>query len=192
MPGKNKGLRASQNSSSNLISKLRGSRAYANAPDMKTFLHTYVKGFPHRGEMGFSSSVTPLVLVIEDHEDTRLLLRTILEMRGIRVVEALNGAAGVKTAEEVHPDLILMDMTLPVLDGLAAVRLIREHKTLRQVPVVITSGDAYPQSRDTAFAAGCSDYLVKPIDFEQLDRILLKYLPLKSVSPIAVDEHPSW
>lgn len=158
---------------------------------MKTFHPNYIKDFTHRGEMGLSWTGNPLVLVIEDNEDTRLLLRTILEMRGIRVVEALDGEAGVKTAEAVHPDLILMDLALPRLDGLAATRLIREHETLRQVPIVMTSGDVYPQSREAAFAAGCCDYLVKPIDFEQLDRFLHKYLPLKSGSRVLHDESPA-
>ncbi|MGI9166988.1 MAG: response regulator [Pyrinomonadaceae bacterium] len=141
---------------------------------MKTFLHTEGKN-----SSNLCSSVNPLILVIEDNEDTRLMLRTLLEMRGMRVVEASEGEAGVSAAEEIHPDLILMDLTLPTLDGLGATRLIRERETLRRVPVVITSGDAYPKAREAAFAAGCSDYLVKPFEFEELDCILLKYLNLK-------------
>ncbi|CAN5776541.1 response regulator [soil metagenome] len=131
--------------------------------------------------MNSSSDLNPLILVVEDDEDTRLLLRTLLEMRGMRVVEELDGKSGLRAAEEIHPDLILMDLTLPTLDGLAATRLIRERATLRHVPVVITSGHADPRAKEAAFAAGCSYYLVKPVDFDQLDCILLKYLTSKSL-----------
>ncbi|MDT4953134.1 MAG: hypothetical protein QOJ02_1272 [Acidobacteriota bacterium] len=123
-----------------------------------------------------SSYGNPLVLIVEDHEDTRFMLRTILELRGMRVVEAVDGEAGVRAAEKIRPDLILMDGTLPRLDGLDATRLIRESETLHGVPVVILSGHVAPKSQEAAFAAGCSDYLVKPLDFDQLDRILHKHL----------------
>ena len=121
---------------------------------MKTFLSTYGKGSTDGDGAGFSPSVNPLILIVEDHEDTRLMLRILLEMRGMWVVEAQDGEAGVRAAEEIHPDLILMDLTLPTLDGLAAMRLIRERETLRQVPVVITSGHAHPKLQEAAFAAG--------------------------------------
>jgi CheY-like chemotaxis protein len=127
----------------------------------------------------------PLILIVEDHEDTRFMLRTILEMRGMRVAEAVDGEAGVRVAEETRPDLILMDGTLPRLDGLGATRLIRESETLRGVPVVILSGHAAPKSQEAAFAAGCSDYLVKPLDFDQLYRILHKHLTLCPMSTTA-------
>jgi CheY-like chemotaxis protein len=137
----------------------------------------------HRGPL--SSSGSPLVLIVEDHEDTRFMLRTLLEMRGLRVVEAEDGEAGVRAAAEIRPDLILMDGSLPRLDGLAAMRLIRERELLRSVPVVMLSGHAAPQSQAAAFAAGCSDYLVKPLDFGKLDRILQKWLTVRSVSEAA-------
>jgi len=113
------------------------------------------------------------------------MLRTLLEMRGMRVVEAEDGEAGVRAAEEIHPDLILMDGSLPHLDGLAATRLIREREALQCVPVVILSGHCAPNSQEDAFAAGCSDYLVKPLDFEQLDRVLQNRLTSRLVSEAA-------
>jgi CheY-like chemotaxis protein len=115
------------------------------------------------------------------------MLRTILEMRGLRVVEAEDGEAGVRAAESIRPNLILMDGSLPRLDGLAATRLIRERETSRRVPIVILSGHAAPHSQDAAFAAGCTDYLVKPLDFERLDRLLQKHLPLPLLN-VAADE----
>ena len=98
------------------------------------------------------------------------------------VVEAEDGEAGVRAAEEFQPDLILMDGTLPRLDGLDATRLIRKREMLRRVPVVIISGHAAPKSQEEAFSAGCSDYLVKPIDFDQLDRILQMRLTERSTA----------
>lgn len=123
-----------------------------------------------------SSSFSPLILIVEDDEDTRLMLRTFLEIRGMRVVEAEDGEAGVRAAEEIRPALILMDGSLPRLDGLAATRLIRERETLRRVPVVMLSGHAAPTAQEAAFAAGCSDYLEKPLKLVQLDHILQKHL----------------
>lgn len=138
-----------------------------------------------------SSSSSPLVLIVEDHEDTRFMLRTLLEMRGMRVVEAEDGEAGLRAAEENPPDLILMDGSLPRLDGLAATRLIRESETLRRVPVVIISGHAAPKSQEAAFAAGCNDYLIKPLDLDQLDTILHKRLTLRLINATA-DEKRSF
>ncbi|HVF48934.1 MAG TPA: response regulator [Pyrinomonadaceae bacterium] len=144
----------------------------------------------------FVSSADALILIVEDHDDTRFMLRTLFQLRGMGVVEAEDGEAGVRVAEEVCPDMILMDMNLPRLNGLAATQLIRESKTLSGVPVVILSGDAAPPSQTAAFAAGCSDYLVKPLDFGQLDRILQQRLALHVVSAAAggkrVNERNIW
>lgn len=129
----------------------------------------------------WSSSGSPLVLIVEDDEDIRFLLRTLLEIRGLHVVEAEDGEAGVRAAEEIHPDLILMDVSLPRLNGLVATRLIRESEALRRVPVVILSGHAAPKSQEAAFAAGCSDYMVKPLDFRQLDHILEECFTLRLI-----------
>lgn len=125
---------------------------------------------------------TPLVLIVEDHEDTRFMLRTFLEMRGLFVAEAEDGEAGVRMAEEIKPDLILMDMSLPRLDGLAATHLIRGSGSLCHIPVAMLSGHAAPQSQEAALAAGCTDYLVKPLDFDHLVRILLRHLPTRHIS----------
>jgi CheY-like chemotaxis protein len=122
------------------------------------------------------ASPAPLVLVIDDDEDTRLMLRTILERRGIRVMEAGDGEAGVCAAEELRPDLVFMDGSLRRMDGAAATRRIREREDGHRVPLVFISGHAAPASRVEAFAAGCDDYLVKPIDFNKLYRVLERYL----------------
>ncbi len=105
------------------------------------------------------------------------MLRTVLEMRGsINVVEAENGEMATTLAESLHPDLILMDGTLPLLDGFAATRRIRELASGRDVPIVFLSGHAQPASEAKAFAAGCTDYLVKPFALGELKRVLERHL----------------
>jgi two-component system, cell cycle response regulator DivK len=119
----------------------------------------------------------PVVLVVDDYEDNRFLIRYLLETRGCRVVEAGDGVEAVETALCEHPDLILMDVSLPRLDGLSATRLIRQEATLRDVPVVAVSGHAAPKDRARALAAGCDGYITKPIDFVEMDRALSSLLP---------------
>jgi two-component system, cell cycle response regulator DivK len=119
----------------------------------------------------------PLVLIVEDHEDTRFMLRTILELRGgISVVEAENGEIAASLVESLHPDLILMDGTLPFVDGFEATRRIRELASGFNVPIVFLSGHAQPASEARAFAAGCTDYLVKPFALGELERVLERHL----------------
>jgi len=117
------------------------------------------------------------VLVVEDHEDTRLMLRTMLELLGgIAVVEAEHGAMAVPLATNVHVDLILMDTDLPVLDGYAATSRIREYTPTHQIPIVMMSGHADPAAQLKAFAAGCTEYLVKPFSLDGLDSLVTRYL----------------
>ena len=116
------------------------------------------------------------VLVAEDHDDTRFLLRTLLERRGFAVVEATDGAEACDVAARERPDLILMDGGLPLLDGFAATRRMRDLKSLAGVPIVFLSGHAAPQQQLDARDAGCDDYVVKPFDLERLDNILNRHL----------------
>src|ERR1700693_2464568 len=105
-----------------------------------------------------------LLLVVEDFEDSRFMIRRLLEMSGYRVMEASDGEQAVKLALEERPALILMDLSLPKLDGLAATRQIRKHTGLGEVPIVAVSAHDSPQSRTEALDAGCDEYVTKPID----------------------------
>jgi CheY-like chemotaxis protein len=125
---------------------------------------------------GSTPDVKPLVLVVEDHEDTRFLLRYLLEIRGCRVSVAVDGEDAVQVAEHEHPDLILMDAVLPRLDGLEATRRIRAHATLYDVPVVFLSGHAQPSFRAVALETGGNDYLIKPFALDQLEEVLERHL----------------
>jgi CheY-like chemotaxis protein len=120
----------------------------------------------------------PTVLVADDHADTRLMLRVLLERRGYRVVEAGDGTEAVAANEREHPHLVLMDVSLPMLDGLSATRLMRERGTSRSVPIVAVSGHAADKDRTAALDAGCSEYLTKPIDFDRLFDLLRRFAPV--------------
>jgi two-component system, cell cycle response regulator DivK len=118
------------------------------------------------------SEVRRTVLVVDDFDDTRLLLRTWLERRGFRVVEADNGVDAVARAESDTPDLIIMDVQMPKLDGLAATRQIRKVKELDNVPIVAVSAYGADQFREQALAAGCDEYVSTPFEPAALEGII--------------------
>jgi CheY-like chemotaxis protein len=122
------------------------------------------------------SPVKPLVLVVEDHEDTRFLLTYFLGVRDCRVMVAKDGEEAIHMAEETRPDLILMDISLPHLDGLAATHKLRGLAALQDVPVVFLSGHAEESFRARALAQGGNDYLVKPFALVELERILERHI----------------
>jgi len=116
-------------------------------------------------------------MVVEDYDDTRVLLKTGLERLGYTVLEASNGQEAVDLADREHPDLILMDLDLPILDGIAATQCIRQKPELEGVPIVAVT--AYPMSYShvKAFAKGCDEYMRKPIDMAELAELVGRYLP---------------
>jgi CheY-like chemotaxis protein len=116
------------------------------------------------------------ILVVEDFEDNRFMMRRLLEMSGYRVVEAVNGEQAVEAAEREQPDLILMDLSLPKLDGLAATRRIRQQNKAARVPIVAVSAHDTTDFHADALAAGCNEYVTKPIDFDQLEELLTRLL----------------
>src|SRR5215212_8300210 len=117
------------------------------------------------------------VMVVEDFEDNRFMMRRLLEMSGYRVVEAINGEQAIEVAVRERPHLILMDLSLPMLDGLAATRRIRQHHDMRNVPIIAVSAHDTSDFHADALAAGCNDYVTKPIDFDQLEELLRRLLP---------------
>lgn len=118
---------------------------------------------------------THTIMVVEDYDDTRLLLKRGLEGLGYSVLEASNGQEAVDIASHVRPDLILMDLDLPILDGIAATQQIRQQANLEGVPIVAVT--AYPMSytRVKAFAKGCDEYMSKPIDMTELAQLVDRY-----------------
>jgi CheY-like chemotaxis protein len=116
------------------------------------------------------------VLVVEDFADNRFMMRRLLEMSGYHVLEAVDGKEAVDIAESSRPDLILMDLSLPRLDGLDATRRIRELDGLSRIPIVAVSAHDTNDFHSDALAAGCDEYVTKPIDFDELEALLKKLL----------------
>jgi len=125
-----------------------------------------------------NETAAPLkVLVVEDFEDTRSLMRLELEKRGFRVIEATDGEQGVEAATRERPDIIIMDIGLPVMDGIEATRRIRADNSMRDVLIVALTAHHETEYRAQALAAGCDAYLTKPVDFDWLIDLLGRLLP---------------
>ena len=119
---------------------------------------------------------TPVVMVVDDYADTREMIRHMLERHGCRVLEATNGEEAIALAQTEPPDLILMDLNMPVLDGFNATFRIREYERTRDVPVVALTAYDTTEFRAAASAVGCCDYVVKPLDLERLGALLERIL----------------
>jgi len=124
------------------------------------------------------------VLVVDDDESNRYMLARRLEYRGYRVVTATNGREAVERARAESPCLILMDVTLPVLDGLAATRELKSLPELRGIRVIALTAHADPEDRDRARQAGCDDYDTKPIEFDRLDKKMENLLRTAAVRSV--------
>ena len=108
------------------------------------------------------------ILLVEDNEDNLDMLLRRLERKGFDVVTAVNGEEGIAMAESTSPDLILMDMSLPVLDGWEATMRIKSNGEMNHIPIIALTAHAMIGDRDKAIKAGCDDYDTKPIDFQGL------------------------
>jgi len=117
------------------------------------------------------------VLVIEDHEDNRRILRDLLTSAGYEPLEAITGEEGVALAETHRPDLILMDIQLPGLDGYEATRRIKANPALRHIPVIAVTSYALSGDEVKAKAAGCDAYVTKPFSPRALLAKVREYLP---------------
>ncbi len=121
-------------------------------------------------------SSSPTILNVEDTHENRELVRRILESEAYRVIDAANALEGIKKAVELKPDLILMDINLPDLDGFTAVTRIRSYAHLRSVPIIALTARNVSDDRERAEAIGCDAYLNKPIDFDELISAVARYL----------------
>ena len=108
------------------------------------------------------------ILYVEDNEDNVYMLSQRLRRHGFEVIVASDGEQGIEMAREKAPDLILMDLGLPAMDGWSATRLLKEAPDTRKVPIIALSAHTMPGDRERALAAGCDEYDAKPIDFERL------------------------
>lgn len=104
------------------------------------------------------------VLIVEDNEDNRIVYTTILQHRGYQVLEARNGEEGIRIAREQHPDLILMDISVPVIDGWKATEILKGDDATSGIPVIALTAHALAEDRETAKNVGCDGYLAKPCE----------------------------
>lgn len=117
------------------------------------------------------------ILVVEDHEDNRRILRDLLTSRGYDIIEATTGPDGVSLAEGGRPDLILMDIQLPGIDGYEATRRIKANPALRRIPIIAVTSYALDGDEVKAREAGCDGYVAKPFSPRQLLVKIREYLP---------------
>jgi two-component system, cell cycle response regulator DivK len=108
------------------------------------------------------------VLLVEDNEDNQAIYRTILEHFDYEVLDARNGKRGIELAREEHPDLILMDISIPIIDGWTAIRTLKEDDDTGDIPIVALTAHALQSDRDKAMELGCDGYLAKPVEPRQV------------------------
>ena len=125
----------------------------------------------------------PKILLVEDNEMNRDMLSRRLIRKGYEVVIAVDGNEGVAKAQAQSPDLILMDMSLPVLDGWEATRILKTFPATETIPIIALTAHAMAGDRDKALAAGCNDYDTKPVEFSRLMGKIEALLPNKGQAP---------
>ena len=120
--------------------------------------------------------MTRTILMIEDNEQNRYLATFLLERQGHRVVSACDGPEGIERAKTLLPDIILLDIQLPEMDGYAVAQALRRNPALQHVPIIAVTSYAMPGDREKALASGCTGYIEKPIDpdtfAEQVERLM--------------------
>jgi two-component system, cell cycle response regulator DivK len=121
--------------------------------------------------------MSKLILVIEDTEDNRRILRDLLVHAGFELIEAVDGEKGAIMAEQHRPDLILMDIQLPVLDGYATARRIKANPELRHIPIIAVTSYALSGDQVKAREAGCDGYVAKPFSPRQMLATIREFLP---------------
>ena len=121
--------------------------------------------------------MTKRILIIEDQEDNRTIMRDLLTGAGFELIEAVDGEEGVKLAQSERPDLILMDIQLPVIDGYEATRQIRAIVDLKSIPIIAVTSYALSGDEAKTRAAGCNGYVAKPFSPRQLLAKVREFLP---------------
>jgi CheY-like chemotaxis protein len=128
--------------------------------------------------MGGGVRARKLVLVVDDYDEVRAVTKQALESFGYAVVEAASGVEAVRLAQTVTPNLILMDLSMPNMDGFATIHQLRRLLGLRHVPVIAVSAHTAREIREDALAAGCREFITKPVHLERLKSVVERHLPL--------------
>lgn len=117
------------------------------------------------------------ILVIEDNAENRRLITILLQHHGYDIIEAKNGAEGITKAQEHKPDLVLMDIQMPVMDGFDALKIIRSTPGIDDIKIMAVTSFAMKGDREKSLAAGFDEYVTKPIDTRQLPKVIRRLLP---------------
>ena len=123
------------------------------------------------------SESSPTIMVADSDDDERCLVKSILELKGFTVLEALDGQEAVDIAVRKQPDLVLIQLKLPVVSGFTAIRRIKKHAELKDVPIVAISFNNPTSNRNLALAAGCEAHIDNPIEFDLLEALIDRLLP---------------
>jgi CheY-like chemotaxis protein len=115
------------------------------------------------------------ILIVEDYEDTRLCMKILVESYGYKVTEAADGLEAIESIRSQFPDLVLMDISMPLMDGLTATKAIREFDGAAEIPIIAVTAHG-KQFYTRAIEAGCNDLIEKPLDFDTLEPFLNQYL----------------
>lgn len=126
--------------------------------------------------MGGGAQVRKTVLVVDDYDDVRAITKKALESFGYNVLEAASGAEAVRVAQAESPDLILLDLSMPNMDGFATIHHLRRLLGLRDIPVLALSAHSAREVREDAIAAGCREFIMKPFHLEELKSAVERYL----------------
>jgi len=169
-------------------SRALGASGHFTKPITRTLLANFLQraaipmSQPSAGKIAPNFPAGPLVLLAEDNEANIQTIGGYLEDKGCTMLYAANGAVAVQIAREFRPQLILMDIQMPVMDGLEAMREIRSDPTMKSIPIVALTALAMPGDRERCFAAGASDYMSKPVSLRALAELVKQLLPADALS----------
>jgi two-component system cell cycle response regulator DivK len=135
------------------------------------------------------AKINKLILIVDDEPQNRKLFRDVLKHKGYTTIEAENGRQGVEMAEKFMPDLILMDMHLPIMDGIEATKHLLSNESTSRIPIVALTASVMPGDRERILEAGCQGYISKPVHISDLLSSVAEYLSLDYSKPSSGDDH---
>jgi two-component system cell cycle response regulator DivK len=145
-------------------------------------IHIYATLMKVDSEDNKEKDMGKTILIVEDEPRNLKLLRDLLQRFGYEILEASDGEQGVKSAGEKMPDLILMDIMMPKMDGLEATRIIKADTKTKHIPIIALTSYAMKGDREKTIEAGCDGYIAKPIDIKEVLKTIETYLTVKQVS----------
>jgi CheY-like chemotaxis protein len=129
------------------------------------------------GKSAMTHPSIPTILIAESDDDARFLLKSLLELKGFQVLEANDGEEAVDIAMRKRPDLLLIQLKLPIVSGFTAIRRIKRHGELQDIPIIAISMNNPTTNHNLALAAGCNAHVENPIEFDHLEVLILRLLP---------------